>query len=148
MDSTSIIGAYHNYMVNGLLMADFQLGKISEDRFFFQGITVENQGGKPQPVISANLFDRSGRLIVRLDKSRAVGHRDASKLRRTKSGFSVRSSHGRTLFSIRTSTFRNCYCTRFAGTLYDEQGTPVASGDWETFRTRADVPVIQPPHGT
>jgi hypothetical protein len=145
MDNHTVIGAYHNYLVNGLLLSDFQLGEISENRFFFEATTVDNKGGEPHPVISANLFDRSGRLLLRLDKSRVVSHRAASKLRRTKSGFSVRSSQGTTLISIRTSAFRNCYCTRFAGTLYDERGRPVASGDWETFRTRADVPVTQRP---
>ena len=147
MDSRFVISAYHNYMVNGSLLAGFQLGEISGDKFFFQAFPIEPEDEKPQPLVSANLFDPSGGLILRLDKSRTVGPQGLSKLRRTKSGFFIRSSDGKTMLSIRTFAFKNCYCTHIAGILYDERGRPVASGDGETFRTRADIPVIQPPHG-
>jgi len=146
MDSRFVISAYHNYMVNGSLLAGFQLGEISKDTFFFQALPVEPDEGKPLPLVSATLFDPSGRLILRLDKSRPVNPQGPSKLRRTKSGFSIRSFDGKTMLSIRTFAFKNCYCTRMTGTLCDERGRTVASGDGHTFRTRVDVPIIQPPY--
>jgi len=147
MDSRFVISAYHNYMVNGSLLAGFRLGEVREDRFFFEAFPIEPEDGRPQPLVSANLFDPSGGLVLRLDKSRTAGSHGLSKLRRTKSGFFIRSSEGKAMLSVRTFAFKNCYCTRIAGILYDEEGRPVASGDGETFRTRVDIPLIQPSHG-
>jgi hypothetical protein len=142
MDSRFIISAYHNYLVNGFLVAGFQLGEPKGDRFFFQALPIEPQEGKPSALISATLFDRLGQPLLRIDRGTAARNPGPSLWRKTRSGLLVRTSEGQPLLSVQTVAFRNCYCTRFDGALYDDRGNPIASGTWKTFTVRSDIPLI------
>ena len=146
MDSRFIISAYHNYLVNGFLVAGFQLGEPREDRFLFQALPIEPQEGRPIPLISARLFTPLGQPLLQIDRGTAMKNPGPSMWRKTRSGFLIRTPAGKPLLSIRTVAFRNCYCTCFAGTLYDDRGDPVASGTWKTFTVRSDIPLIALDH--
>ena len=144
MDDQFVISAYHNYMLNGLLVAGFQVGKPGKDRFFFHAPPIIPENGKPQLLISANLFDSLGQPILHIDNSLVVQNPGRSKFRKTKSGLSIRTPNGAPFFSFETIAFRNSYYTRFAGTLYDERGELIASGAWKDFVIHVNISTLQP----
>jgi len=137
MDDQFVISAYHNYIVNGLPVAGFQIGKAGKDRFFFHAPPVEPGNGKPQPLITVNLFDSAGQPLLEIHDGLVVQNFGTLKSRKTKTGLSIRTPDGSPLFAFETIAFRNSYHTRFAGTLYDEQGKLVASGAWKDFAIHA-----------
>lgn len=143
MDNQFVISAYHNYLVNGFLVAGFQMGKPGKDRFFFRAPPFEFQNCEPQPLISANLFDSMGQPLLQIDNGLVVQNPGRLKFKKTRSGLSIRTPDGDPFFSSETVAFRNSYYTRFAGTLFDEHGELMASGAWKDFATHASIPVLQ-----
>ncbi len=142
MDSRFVISAYHNYLVNGSLVAGFRLGKPGKERFVFEAPPIEAGNGKPQPLISANLFDSAGCRLLQIDKGFVVQNPGRLKLRKTRLGHSIHAPDGSPLFSFETVAFRNTYYTRFAGTLFDDRGRLVASGAWRDFVIHVKVHLL------
>jgi hypothetical protein len=138
MDNRFVISAYHNYVLNGGLVAGFRLGKAQKDRFFFWAQPVEPESGKPRSFISANLFDSKGQPVLEMENGQIAQNPGRAKFKKTKRGFSIHPANGTPLFALETITLRNSYYTRFAGTLFDEQGRLIASGAGKTFMIRSD----------
>jgi len=128
--------------MNGSLVAGFRLGKPGKERFFFEAPPIEPGNGKPQPLISAHLFDPAGRPLVQINNGLVVQNLGRVKLRKTTPGLSIRAPDGSPLFSFETVAFRNTYYTRFAGTLYDHSGKLVASGAWRDFAIHVKVHLL------
>lgn len=128
--------------MNGSLVAGFRLGKPGKERFVFEAPPIEAGNGKPQPLISANLFDPAGRPLLQIDKGLVVQNPGRLKFRKTRLGLSIRAPDGSPLFSSETVAFRNTYYTRFAGTLYDHSGKLVASGVWRDFVIHVKVHLL------
>lgn len=139
MDNQFVISAYHNYMVNGSLVAGFQIGKPAKDRFFFYAPPIKPENDKPQPLISASLFDGKGQPLLHIDNRLVVQNPGRLKLRKTRAGLSIRTPHGNPFFAFETLAFRNSYYTRFAGTLYDERGRLITSGTWKDFVIHVNI---------
>jgi hypothetical protein len=142
MDSRFVISSYHNYMVNGLLVAGFQIGAPAKGRFFFRADPMEPEDGNPTPLISANLFDSLGEPFLRIADSLVMQNPGSSRFRKTKAGLSIRTPDGAPFFAFETIAFRNTYYTRFAGTLYDERGKPAASGVYKDFTIHVGISTL------
>ena len=138
MDSQFPISPYHNYMVNGTLMSGFTIGSPDRGRFVFQAQPVMRESERPQPLIKACLFDSLGKPLLKMDRGRVTDNQGDSKVRKTKTGLSIRTADGESLFAIETIAFRNTYFTRFSGTLYDERGNLIAKGAGRDFTIHVD----------
>ncbi len=139
-----VISAYHNYLVNGSLVAGFHLGKSGKDQFFFRAPPLQPETAEPQPLISAYLFSRTGQPFVEIDNGLVVRNPGGLGFKKTKKGLSIQTPDGSPFFSYETLAFKNSYYTRFAGTLYDEHGVLMASGAWKDFVTHGNAPAFHP----
>jgi len=142
MDNQFTVSAYHNYMVNGSLVVGFQIGRPGKARFFFHAPPIEFHNERPQPSITANLFDSRGLPLLHIQKGLVTENRGRLKLRKTKAGLSIRTPDGAPFFSVETIAFRNTFYTRFAGTLFDERGQPVASGTGKDFMVHTSMSTL------
>lgn len=139
MDSQLPISAYHNYMVNGLLVAGFRIGTPGKGRFFFDAPVIESEDGQPRPIVSANLFDSQGKPLLSIDHSLVGENPGACNLKKTKAGFAVQTRDGALFLCLNTIAYRNTYCTRFSANLYDERGGLIASGTGKDFVIHGNI---------
>ena len=114
----SLIGAYHNYLVNNMLSPGFFVGDPhSQDDFYFLADIMLPE--EVVPAISARLFDRQGLLLLELKRNSLAENQGHCTLETTPGGFRIVCPSDELLLEVKTQRFANGYLTRIKAQLYD-----------------------------
>jgi hypothetical protein len=117
----SVISAYHNYRVNGMICSGFVLGDPDADQgFYFLADMVEPP--QTRPSISARLFDRSSAMTVEILANHIITNPGGIVQISTPSGYRLLGPAKKIILEVSTRRLTNSYGTSLKARLVDEHG--------------------------
>jgi hypothetical protein len=117
----SLISAYHNYRVNGMISNGFLLGDPFLDRAFYLLADVM-EPPKTRPEISARLFDSAGEMILEMAANRITSNPGHIAQSLTPYGYRLLGPDRKLILEVNTRRLTNAYITSIKARLFDERG--------------------------
>lgn len=117
----SLISAYHNYRVNGMISSGFLLGDPDADHgFYFLADVMEPPQTKPD--ISARLFDATGEVLVEILANQITTNPGHITQNFTSYGYRLLRPDKKLILEVSTRRLTNAYVTSLKARLLDEHG--------------------------
>ena len=117
----SLISAYHNYRVIGMISSGFLLGNpVADHGFYFLADVMEPPQTKPD--ISARLFDATGEVLVEIVANQITNNPGHIAQSFTPYGYRLMRPDKKLILEVNTRRLTNAYVTSLKGRLFDEQG--------------------------
>jgi hypothetical protein len=117
----SIISAYHNYRVNGMISSGFVIeDPISNQGFYFLADVMEPPNTRPN--ISARLFDEAGALLVELRANQIINNPGGITQSFMSYGYRLSGPDKKLIMDVNTRRLTNSYMTSLSARLVDEHG--------------------------
>jgi hypothetical protein len=125
MDEPRIVSAYHNYLVDGKLEAEFRVE--SQGGFFFQAHRLNP--GDQLPVVSGRFFDPRGEFLLEVRRNVLAENPHGFSLLEMAKGWAMVSMDLEAILSAQILEFSRGLVSVIRGTLYDGEGRKVLFGD-------------------
>ncbi|MEJ5378278.1 MAG: hypothetical protein WHX93_17005 [bacterium] len=125
MHSFKTVSAYHNYMVDGRLQAEFRVE--GSGGFFFHAHRLE-PGGRI-PVVSGRFFDPKGQFLVEVNRNVLIRNPHGFSFLEMRGAWAIMSTDLQAIVSAQVMEFPRGLVSIIRGSLHDALGCKVVFGD-------------------
>ena len=128
MSNSNMVSSFHNYLVEGKLRMELDVGAPEESsRFFISCHRVRS--GEPMPLISGRFFNRKGEFLLQMEKNDLLDNPNGFSVIETRGGWALMDTEMEAILSAEVREFGNSYLTIIRGNLFDSQGRVALKGD-------------------
>jgi hypothetical protein len=125
---STMVSAYHNYLVERRLEMSFTVGDPEDkEGFFFVAHRVTPRD--PIPLLSARLFNERGEFLLEMHRNRLTDNPMGFSFLDMREGCALLDTSLQALLFAEVKAFRNGFITIIRGTLHDEAGRLRLRGD-------------------
>lgn len=117
----SRVSAYHNYLINGMLIPGMLIGGEKGGNGFYLLFDFVSPGGR-MPLVNATIYGPQKDILARIKENELIENPGACSLHFRKGDFALSGPDNKAILVAKTHEFTNGYLTTINARLYDENG--------------------------